>query len=124
VGDNDSVKIADFGLALLNDSNRLVTFKPIRWMAPEAYFNDQFSNKSDVWSFGVLLYEIFSLGNDPYKDGHIDQIMDRVKNGMRLERPTRAPEDIYQLMESTWQDNPELRPSFADIFQTLNNITL
>jgi serine/threonine protein kinase len=89
---------------------------PVRWTAPEAYLQRQYTNKSDVWSYGVLLFEIFSLGQVPYSDieSNID-VMDRVKQGHRLHQPPHAPHAIYKLMLETWNENPKLRPNFADV---------
>ncbi|KAL1377098.1 hypothetical protein pipiens_016487, partial [Culex pipiens pipiens] len=107
------MKIADFGLArdVHNQEyyRKMTSGKlPIRWMAPESLEERFFNTKSDVWSFGVLLWEIMTLGRDPYQfvaDWH--SFLEYLKQGHRLEQPTNSPDDIYQLMEACWEFNPE-----------------
>jgi serine/threonine protein kinase len=90
------VKIADFGMArFLNQddyyrqrSNKPV---PVKWMAPESVLQKIYTEKSDVWSFGVTSWEIFSLGKSPYMDVTNDGIIDYLYSGNRLTRPTRCP---------------------------------
>lgn len=85
---------------------------PIRWMSPEAIVDGKYSIKSDVWAFGVVLWEIFSFGTTPYsKLGHI-QVIEKIIQGYRLETPTGCPIEIETLMQQCWNTEPDIRPDF------------
>ncbi|XP_045540777.1 ALK tyrosine kinase receptor [Papilio machaon] len=118
------VKIADFGMA--RDVYRAEYYKkggkamlPIKWMPPEAYIDGVFTIKTDVWSFGVLLWEVFSLGMMPYTGCTNREVMEMVSGGGRLEKPYGCPQEIYRLMCECWNPNPEERPAFAQMFDRL-----
>ncbi|CAG5059934.1 unnamed protein product [Parnassius apollo] len=118
------VKIADFGMA--RDVYRAEYYKkggkamlPIKWMPPEAYIDGVFSIKTDVWSFGVLLWEVFSLGLMPYTGLSNREVMESVSTGGRLDKPYGCPLEIYLLMCECWNPTPSERPSFAQIFDRL-----
>ncbi|KAG6464398.1 hypothetical protein O3G_MSEX014484 [Manduca sexta] len=118
------VKIADFGMA--RDIYRADYYKkggkamlPIKWMPPEAYIDGVFTIKTDVWSFGVLLWEVFSLGVMPYTGCANREVMELVSGGGRLEKPYGCPHEIYRLMCECWNPAPTERPSFAAIFDRL-----
>ncbi|XP_013145403.1 PREDICTED: ALK tyrosine kinase receptor-like [Papilio polytes] len=118
------VKIADFGMA--RDVYRAEYYKkggkamlPIKWMPPEAYIDGVFTIKTDVWSFGVLLWEVFSLGMMPYTGCTNREVMEMVSGGGRLEKPYGCPQEIYRLMCECWNPNPVERPAFAQMFDRL-----
>ncbi|CAH0757291.1 unnamed protein product [Diatraea saccharalis] len=118
------VKIADFGMA--RDIYRADYYKkggkamlPIKWMPPEAYIDGIFTIKTDVWSFGVLLWEVFSLGVMPYTGCANREVMEMVSGGGRLEKPYGCPQDIYRLMCECWNPTPSDRPAFAAMFDRL-----
>ncbi|KAM3968747.1 LOW QUALITY PROTEIN: anaplastic lymphoma kinase [Aphomia sociella] len=117
------VKIADFGMA--RDIYRADYYKkggtmlPIKWMPPEAYIDGIFTIKTDVWSFGVLLWEVFSLGVMPYTGCANREVMEMVSGGGRLEKPYGCPQEIYRLMCECWNPTPTERPSFAHMFDRL-----
>ncbi|KAJ0170445.1 hypothetical protein K1T71_013816 [Dendrolimus kikuchii] len=118
------VKIADFGMS--RDIYRSDYYKkggkamlPIKWMPPEAYIDGVFTTKTDVWSFGVLLWEVFSLGVMPYTGCSNREVMEMVSGGGRLEKPYGCPQEIYRLMCECWNPTPEDRPSFAQTFDRL-----
>ncbi|KPJ21307.1 Leukocyte tyrosine kinase receptor [Papilio machaon] len=92
---------------------------PIKWMPPEAYIDGVFTIKTDVWSFGVLLWEVFSLGMMPYTGCTNREVMEMVSGGGRLEKPYGCPQEIYRLMCECWNPNPEERPAFAQMFDRL-----
>uniref|UniRef100_A0A1I8EG35 Protein kinase domain-containing protein n=1 Tax=Wuchereria bancrofti TaxID=6293 RepID=A0A1I8EG35_WUCBA len=111
-------KIADFGLCRLSDSfiysgrsGRL----PLKWMAPESLRSYEYSIKTDVWSYGILLYEIFSFGEVPYALLQTTEILDFLNSGARLSQPQYCPANIYTLMLQCWQDESSLRPNFTEI---------
>ncbi|XP_074642809.1 tyrosine-protein kinase yes-like isoform X2 [Tubulanus polymorphus] len=124
VGDSLLVKVADFGLAKLTDDRGAqkadaATKFPIRWTAPEAAVNKKFSVKSDVWSFGILLYEIITHGRIPYAGMSNQQILVDTLNGYRLPKPEKTPiecpEKLYETMQRCWKKQPEDRPTFASL---------
>ncbi|XP_047037658.1 ALK tyrosine kinase receptor isoform X2 [Helicoverpa zea] len=118
------VKIADFGMA--RDIYRSDYYKkggkamlPIKWMPPEAYIDGVFTIKTDVWSFGVLLWEVFSLGVMPYTGCANREVMEMVSGGGRLEKPYGCPQEIYRLMCECWNPTPGERPSFAHMYERM-----
>ncbi|XP_055964013.1 tyrosine-protein kinase Srms [Sorex fumeus] len=117
VGDDLACKVADFGLArLLKDdvySPRSGSKIPVKWTAPEAASYRVYSQKSDVWSFGVLLYEVFTYGQCPYEGMSNHETLQQVLRGYRLPRPPACPAEVYALMRECWQGSPEQRPAFA-----------
>ncbi|XP_055839664.1 tyrosine-protein kinase receptor [Episyrphus balteatus] len=119
------VKIADFGMA--RDIYRSDYYRkggkamlPIKWMPPEAFLDGIFTSKTDVWSFGVLLWEVFSLGLMPYTGLQNRDVMHLVTNGGRLDAPPGCPAIIYRLMAECWNPTPEERPSFSNILERLS----
>jgi serine/threonine protein kinase len=109
------VKIADFGLSRVTESgfyqseNQVIPFK---WTAPEVIKHGTFLSSSDVWSFGITMWEIFSYGELPYQSMTNKEALDAVAQGYRLPSPSACPENIYQVMLSCWKENAEDRPSF------------
>ncbi|CAL8349879.1 tyrosine-protein kinase ZAP-70 [Gadus morhua] len=111
-------KISDFGLSkALGADDRYYKARttgkwPLKWYAPECISFHKFSSKSDVWSFGVTMWEAFSYGGKPYRKMVGTQVVDYIKEGNRLERPSQCPEQMYQLMMDCWTYNHEDRPDF------------
>ncbi|XP_014866250.1 PREDICTED: tyrosine-protein kinase HCK [Poecilia mexicana] len=126
VGDDLICKVADFGLArIIKDSVYTAsrnTKIPVRWTAPEAVLHQRFSVKSDVWSFGVLLYEMMSRGKMPYEGKSNKEVMDILKSGHRLGCPDRCPPNIYRIMKDCWHTEPTHRPSFHALQNQLDSI--
>ncbi|XP_039667486.1 vascular endothelial growth factor receptor 2 isoform X2 [Perca fluviatilis] len=128
LSENNVVKICDFGLArdvykdpdyVRKGDARL----PLKWMAPETIFDRVYTTQSDVWSFGVLLWEIFSLGASPYPGVCIDELFcRRLKEGTRMRPPEYATTEIYQTMLDCWLDRPTDRPTFAELVEHLGNL--
>uniref|UniRef100_A0A8C4S6S7 PTK6 protein tyrosine kinase 6b n=1 Tax=Erpetoichthys calabaricus TaxID=27687 RepID=A0A8C4S6S7_ERPCA len=118
VNEYGTCKVADFGLARLIDviyiSNAVKI--PYKWTAPEAITHGRYSVKSDVWSFGILLFEIISYGQIPYS-GKIYIL----KTGYRMPPPENCPDIIYKLMLACWNDRPKERPSFKELSEQLVN---
>lgn len=125
VGENLRVKLADFGLARPVHENDCYTLHgpaqlPLRWMAPESIIYGLFSTKSDVWSFGVLLYEVVTFGETPYNDYEVKEIVDSAKNGvLKLPRPETCPELLYSIMRQCQEHKADYRPEFLAIRQML-----
>ncbi|XP_063995101.1 leukocyte tyrosine kinase receptor isoform X2 [Diachasmimorpha longicaudata] len=118
------VKIADFGMA--RDIYRSDYYRkggkamlPIKWMPPESFLDGIFSTKTDVWAFGVLLWEIMSFGYMPYTGCANREVMSMVTTGGRLEKPAGCPDPLYGIMARCWHPRPEDRPSFATIVERL-----
>lgn len=97
---------------------------PLRWMSPEAVLEDEFSTKSDVWSFGVLMWEVFTQGELPHSKLGDDEVLAGLQNGkMKLSSPEGCPSKLYKLMQRCWALSPKDRPSFSDIANTLGDIS-
>lgn len=114
-------KICDFGLArdIMNDSNYVVKGNarlPVKWMAPESIFDCIYTVQSDVWSYGILLWEIFSLGKSPYPGMLVNsKFYSMVKRGYQMARPDFAPMETYCIMQACWNLQPTQRPTFDQI---------
>ncbi|XP_054621079.1 vascular endothelial growth factor receptor 1 isoform X3 [Dunckerocampus dactyliophorus] len=128
LADNQVVKICDFGLArdIYKDPDYVRKGDarlPLKWMSPESIFDKVFTTQSDVWSFGVLLWEIFSLGASPYPGLHIDEeFCHRLKAGTRMRAPEYSTADIYSTMLACWEAEPSERPSFSQLVETLGDL--
>uniref|UniRef100_G1SJ95 Tyrosine-protein kinase receptor n=1 Tax=Oryctolagus cuniculus TaxID=9986 RepID=G1SJ95_RABIT len=114
------VKIGDFGLArdiYKNDyyRKRGEGLLPVRWMAPESLMDGIFTTQSDVWSFGILIWEILTLGHQPYPAHSNLDVLNYVQAGGRLEPPRNCPDDLWNLMTQCWAQESDQRPSFHKI---------
>ncbi|CAO2642776.1 Vascular endothelial growth factor receptor 3 [Lemmus lemmus] len=128
LSESDIVKICDFGLArdiykdpdyVRKGSARL----PLKWMAPESIFDKVYTTQSDVWSFGVLLWEIFSLGASPYPGVQInEEFCQRLKDGTRMRAPELATPAIRHIMQSCWSGDPKARPAFSELVEILGDL--
>ena len=122
------VKIADFGLSqdvYIDDYFRLKDSEmlPIRWMPPEAILYSKFSLQGDVWSFGVVLWEIFSFGVQPYYGRSNEEVVQYVRDGSVLEPPLNCPQEIYDLMVDCWAMDPSERPTSDELYVGLRRWT-
>ncbi|GMT11272.1 hypothetical protein PFISCL1PPCAC_2569, partial [Pristionchus fissidentatus] len=121
------VKLADFGMA--RDVYSIDYYRkhgrakmPVKWLPPESYMDGVFTNKADVWSYGVLLWELFSLGHMPYPGLSNFEVMESVRLGKRLLPPGGTPSPMYSLMMSTWHLDPESRPTFKHLVTLLEDM--
>ena len=94
----------------------------IRWQAPEVLSDFKFSSKSDVWSFGIFLSELFTYGDRPYPDMKPDQVKWFVLNKNKMSQPTRCPKEVYKLMKECFDTNAEKRPSFDTLHIQLKKL--
>ncbi|KAJ4921666.1 hypothetical protein JOQ06_003346, partial [Pogonophryne albipinna] len=126
VGEGSVLKISDFGMSRQEDdgiySSSGLKQIPIKWTAPEALNYGRYSSDSDVWSYGILLWETFSLGVCPYPGMTNQQAREQVEKGYRMACPQRCPDDVYKVMQRCWQYNPEERPKFSDLQRDLSAI--
>ncbi|KAM8854134.1 tyrosine-protein kinase Fer isoform X2 [Synchiropus splendidus] len=126
VADSNVLKISDFGMSRQEDdgvySSSGLKQIPIKWTAPEALNYGRYSSESDVWSYGILLWETFSLGVCPYPGMTNQQAREQVEKGYRMSCPQRCPEDVYKVMQHCWQYNPEDRPKFSELQRELATI--
>lgn len=123
VGENSVLKISDFGMSRQEDdgvySSSGLKQIPIKWTAPEALNYGRYSSESDVWSYGILLWETFSLGVCPYPGMTNQQAREQVEKGYRMACPQRCPDDVFKVMQRCWQYNPEDRPKFSELQRDL-----
>uniref|UniRef100_A0A673AVW1 Tyrosine-protein kinase n=1 Tax=Sphaeramia orbicularis TaxID=375764 RepID=A0A673AVW1_9TELE len=126
VADGSVLKISDFGMSRQEDdgvySSSGLKQIPIKWTAPEALNYGRYSSESDVWSYGILLWETFSLGVCPYPGMTNQQAREQVEKGYRMACPQRCPDDVYKVMQRCWQYNPEERPKFSELQRDLGAI--
>ncbi|KAF6371726.1 fibroblast growth factor receptor 3 [Rhinolophus ferrumequinum] len=127
VTEDNVMKIADFGLA--RDVHNLDYYKkttngrlPVKWMAPEALFDRVYTHQSDVWSFGVLLWEIFTLGGSPYPGIPVEELFKLLKEGHRMDKPANCTHDLYMIMRECWHAVPSQRPTFKQLVEDLDRI--
>ena len=126
VGPNLLVKISDFGLSRsLYHKNYYRVHRgaelPVRWLAPEALIRGEFTLDSDVWSFGIVMWEVFSFGHHPYYGRANDEILNLIAQGYILEHPLNCPGSMYTIMQNCWRWDPSQRPMFREIVCTLDS---
>nr|XP_022295663.1 uncharacterized protein LOC111105594 [Crassostrea virginica] len=126
-GPNRVAKIGDFGMA--RDVLRTNYYRkngramvPVKWMPPESFLDGIFTSKTDVWAYGVVLWELFTMGHVPYPGKSNDDVMKYVKGGGRLERTPLCPFPVYDLMMQCWYVDSEFRPNFSSIENELQRI--
>ncbi|CAH1128807.1 unnamed protein product [Ceutorhynchus assimilis] len=125
LADNNIVKICDFGLAktMYNDNNYKKKSNnplPVKWMAIESIRDRVFSTQSDVWSFGIVLWEFFSLARTPYPGMEADErLYHKLLEGYRMEPPAYASRDIYKIMLECWNVKALARPSFTKLAEKI-----
>ncbi|XP_059405846.1 tyrosine-protein kinase Fer-like isoform X2 [Carassius carassius] len=126
VGENNVLKISDFGMSRQEDngiySSSGLKQIPIKWTAPEALNYGRYSSESDVWSYGILLWETFSLGVCPYPGMTNQQAREQVEKGYRMSCPQKCPDEVYRIMQRCWEYKPENRPKFVDIQKELASV--
>ncbi|XP_032516124.1 tyrosine-protein kinase Fer isoform X1 [Danaus plexippus] len=125
VGDDNIVKISDFGMSreeeeyIVSGGMKQI---PIKWTAPEALNFGKYTSLCDVWSYGVLMWEIFSKGDTPYAGMSNSRAREKIDNGYRMPAPEGCSEDVYALMLRCWEYEPEKRPHFHQIYTLIDNI--
>ncbi|XP_073689764.1 fibroblast growth factor receptor 2 isoform X3 [Garra rufa] len=127
VTESNFMKIADFGLA--RDVHNIDYYKkttngrlPVKWMAPEALFDRVYTHQSDVWSFGVLMWEIFTLGGSPYPGIPVEELFKLLKEGHRMDKPANCTNELYMMMKDCWHAISSHRPTFKQLVEDLDRI--
>ncbi|KAM9352509.1 insulin-like growth factor 1a receptor [Symphorus nematophorus] len=126
VAEDFTVKIGDFGMT--RDIYETDYYRkggkgllPVRWMSPESLKDGVFTTMSDVWSFGVVLWEIATLAEQPYQGMSNEQVLRFVMEGGLLDKPDNCPDMLFELMRMCWQYNPKMRPSFLEIINSIKD---
>ncbi|XP_052547992.1 ephrin type-A receptor 2 isoform X1 [Tympanuchus pallidicinctus] len=128
VNSNLVCKVSDFGLSRVLEDDPEATYTtsggkiPIRWTAPEAISYRKFTSASDVWSYGIVMWEVMSYGERPYWELSNHEVMKAINEGFRLPAPLDCPSAVYQLMMQCWQQERARRPKFADIVSILDKL--
>uniref|UniRef100_A0AAQ5Y4W3 Proto-oncogene tyrosine-protein kinase receptor Ret n=1 Tax=Amphiprion ocellaris TaxID=80972 RepID=A0AAQ5Y4W3_AMPOC len=127
VAEGRKMKISDFGLSrdVYEEDSYVKRSKgriPVKWMAIESLFDHIYTTQSDVWSFGVLLWEIVTLGGNPYPGIAPERLFNLLKTGYRMERPENCSEEMYNLMLRCWKQESDKRPTFSDISKELEKM--
>ncbi|XP_066480055.1 protein-tyrosine kinase 6 isoform X1 [Tiliqua scincoides] len=126
VGENNICKVGDFGMAKLIKDDIYLSYShniPYKWTAPEALSHGRYSIKSDIWSFGILLYEIMTLGQIPYPGMSNSEVVKQVQTGFRMHCPPKCPPTLYNIMCKCWKLNPDERPDFKHLSGLLQSFT-
>ncbi|XP_063374411.1 tyrosine-protein kinase Fer isoform X1 [Cydia amplana] len=125
VGDDHAVKISDFGMSreeeeyIVSGGMKQI---PIKWTAPEALNYGKYTSLCDVWSYGVLMWEIFSKGETPYAGMTNSRAREKIDSGYRMPAPEGCGEDVYALMLRCWEYEPDKRPHFHQLYTAIDNI--
>ncbi|XP_072042619.1 uncharacterized protein [Amphiura filiformis] len=127
VGKELVVKMSDFGMAediYMREYKRMAPERkrPVKWVSLETNTTGRCSIKSDVWSFGIVLYEIYTLGGVPYPTMDAKTVLDKLLTGYRMEKPTNCPNDVYDVMLKCWSEKPDDRPLFRELYLTFDKM--
>eukprot|EP00035_Acanthoeca_spectabilis_P021746 m.439974 g.439974 ORF g.439974 m.439974 type:complete len:604 (+) comp18449_c0_seq1:201-2012(+) len=118
VADDLVIKIADFGMGRVIDdlyTARTGSKMPVKWSSPESLCYNAFSNKSDVWSYGILMWEVVTIGDNPYPDIDSKDVLMRLEEGYRMPEPADCPPGLYALMIGSWAMRADDRPTFQEL---------
>lgn len=117
-----NAKLGDFGMCRQTESQESSWKVPVKWTSPEAVRLNNFTHASDMWSFGVLLWEIYSYGRLPYLGIQVNDVIREVENGLRLPRPDNCPVYMYTLQQRAWSLLPDRRPTFEQTLAELRRL--
>ncbi|XP_076382319.1 vascular endothelial growth factor receptor 1 [Megalopta genalis] len=127
LADDNVVKICDFGLAKSMYKEEIYKKKsdcplPIKWLAIETMKDRIFSTQSDIWSFGIVLWEFFTLAETPYPGMETNIVYQKLIEGYRMEQPDYATPEVYDIMCQCWKEKPSLRPSFTELVESVGHL--
>jgi len=127
IGERETCKVTDFGMARdVNQENiyerKTKSRLPVKWTAYEALLFGRYTSKSDVWSFGIVLYEIFTIGGSPYPRMDARKMADILNRGYRMPRPGHVDEALYKIMQDCWREDPDDRPTFENLRDELKEM--
>ncbi|XP_062998075.1 tyrosine-protein kinase BTK isoform X2 [Elgaria multicarinata webbii] len=126
VSEQGAIKVSDFGLSryVLDDDyiSSMGSKFPVRWSPPEVLLYSKFSSKSDIWAFGVLMWEVYTVGKMPYERFSNSETTDHVTKGLRLYRPHLASERVYAIMYSCWHEKADERPTFQTLLRQITDL--
>lgn len=124
-------KIANFGFSRDIHSSDYYHMKelrdkllPVRWLAPETLKEGIYSPETDMWAYGVVLWEIFSCGQTPYKTLSNPEVIQRILKAKPIPKPAHCPDDFYRIMLACWQKEPQMRPTFREVSRQLEKIEM
>ncbi|XP_068751010.1 uncharacterized protein [Montipora capricornis] len=126
LGEDKVAKISNFGLMRQTHESVYHLKKgkkiPVKWMAPEALYNSEYTTKSDVWSFGILLWELSTMGGNPYPGINNKELYNLLKTGYRMEQPNTCSDKLFELVLTCWKDEPSERPTFESATRSLEEM--
>ncbi|XP_029938414.1 tyrosine-protein kinase Tec isoform X2 [Salarias fasciatus] len=126
VNEHNVVKVSDFGLTRYVLDNQYTSSSgakfPVKWSPPEVLHFSKYSSKSDVWSFGVVMWEIYSEGRTPFENRSNLEVVNDITRGVRLYRPHRASQPLYAIMYRCWHERPEGRPKFSELLEEIQKL--
>uniref|UniRef100_A0A7N6ATY9 Tyrosine-protein kinase n=1 Tax=Anabas testudineus TaxID=64144 RepID=A0A7N6ATY9_ANATE len=126
VSEHNVVKVSDFGMTRYVLDNQYTSSSgakfPVKWSPPEVLHYSRYSSKSDVWSFGVVMWEIYSDGRTPFENRSNLEVVNDITRGIRLYRPYRASHSLYSIMYSCWHEKPQGRPPFSELLADIRKL--
>ncbi|XP_034412727.1 tyrosine-protein kinase Tec isoform X2 [Cyclopterus lumpus] len=126
VNDHKVVKVSDFGMTRYVLDNQYTSSSgakfPVKWSPPEVLHYSKYSSKSDVWSFGVVMWEIYSEGRTPFENRSNLDVVNEITRGVRLYRPHRATQPLFTIMYQCWHEKPQGRPSFSELLEEIRKL--
>ncbi|XP_028419761.1 tyrosine-protein kinase TXK [Perca flavescens] len=126
VNEHNVVKVCDFGMTRYVLDNQYTSSSgtkfPVKWSPPEVLHYSKYSSKSDIWSFGVVMWEIYSEGRTPFENHSNLDVVNDITRGVRLYRPHRASQPLYAIMYRCWHEKPQGRPSFSELLEEIRKL--
>uniref|UniRef100_A0A8C4E8Z8 Tyrosine-protein kinase n=1 Tax=Dicentrarchus labrax TaxID=13489 RepID=A0A8C4E8Z8_DICLA len=126
VNEHNVVKVCDFGMTRYVLDNQYTSSNgtkfPVKWSPPEVLHYSKYSSKSDIWSFGVLMWEIYSEGRTPFENRTNLDVVNDITRGVRLYRPHRASQPLYAIMYRCWHERAQGRPSFSELLEEIRKL--
>ncbi|XP_061565492.1 tyrosine-protein kinase TXK isoform X1 [Cololabis saira] len=126
VNEHNVVKVSDFGMTRYVLDNQYTSSSgakfPVKWSPPEVLHYSKYTSKADVWSFGVLMWEIFSEGRTPFENRSNLEVVNDITGGIRLYRPHRASQQLYAIMYRCWHETAQGRPPFSELLEEIRKV--